>query len=142
MPLDAIERGYEIVRTYSDAAKSAVTLKNRAGLKKLIEDVTLGVCDFDVVLVYDVCRWGRFQDVDEAAHYEFLCKSAGIPVEYCAEQFSNDVSVTSSAGSPDASAILIPAVNRGSRNLKTIRLRLSLGEIFSTSSAGQQLGAH
>jgi hypothetical protein len=25
--------------------------------------------------VYDVSRWGRFQDPDEAAHYEFLCKA-------------------------------------------------------------------
>lgn len=35
-------------------------------------------------------RWGRFQDTDEAAHYEFLCKLAGIPVHYCAEVFAND----------------------------------------------------
>jgi hypothetical protein len=25
-----------------------------------------------------VGRWGRFQDSDEAAHYEFLCKMSGI----------------------------------------------------------------
>ena len=43
-----------------------------------------------MILVYDVSRWGRFQDSDEAAAYEFLCKNAGIPVHYCAEQFSND----------------------------------------------------
>ena len=40
-------------------------------------------------------RWGRFQDTDEAAHYEFLCKSAGIPVHYWAETFSNDGSLSS-----------------------------------------------
>jgi hypothetical protein len=37
-----------------------------------------------------VSRWGRFQDTDESAHYEFLCRSAGVPVQYCAEQFEND----------------------------------------------------
>jgi hypothetical protein len=37
-----------------------------------------------------VSRWGRFQDADEAAHYEFLCKSGGVPVHYCAEPFVND----------------------------------------------------
>jgi DNA invertase Pin-like site-specific DNA recombinase len=37
------------------------------------------------VLVYDVSRWGRFQDIDESAHYEFVCKQAGIKVAYCAE---------------------------------------------------------
>ena len=47
----------------------------------------------NVVLVYDVSRWGRYQDTDEAAHYEFLCKRAGVPIHYCAEQFPNDGSV-------------------------------------------------
>ena len=40
--------------------------------------------------VYDVSRWGRFQDTDESAHYEFVCKSAGVPIHYCAETFAND----------------------------------------------------
>src|SRR5262249_32091029 len=30
------------------------------------------------------------QDPDEAAHYEFVCKAAGVPVHYCAEHFRND----------------------------------------------------
>ena len=38
-------------------------------------------------------KQGRFQDADESAHYEFLCKSAGIPVHYCAEVFVNDGTV-------------------------------------------------
>jgi len=33
---------------------------------------------------------GAFQDSDESAHYEFLCRSAGVPIHYCAEQFEND----------------------------------------------------
>ena len=41
----------------------------------------------------DVSRWGRFQDADEAAHYEFVCKKAGIKVVYCAEEFSNQDSL-------------------------------------------------
>src|SRR5205823_6936363 len=48
----------------------------------------------NVILVYDVSRWGRFQDADESAHYEFICKEAGVAVEYCAEQFENDGSLT------------------------------------------------
>jgi len=52
--------------------------------------------DFEYILVYDVSRWGRFQDVDESAHYEFICKQAGIKVAYCAEQFDNDGSMISS----------------------------------------------
>ncbi|TAI60371.1 recombinase family protein [Bradyrhizobium sp. Leo170] len=85
-----------IVRTYSDEGESGLKITNRAGLTSLIEDVRSGQPDFDHLLVYDVSRWGRFQDIDESAHYEFLCKQAGIKVVYCAEQFDNDGSLLSS----------------------------------------------
>jgi len=92
----ASQRGYSIVKTYSDAARSGVTIRNRDGLKRLLEEVVAGNPGFDLILVYDVSRWGRFQDTDEAAHYEFVCRSAGVPIEYCAESFSNDCSIASS----------------------------------------------
>lgn len=88
--------GFEIVRTYTDAAKSGVVLKCRSGLQGLLADVVSGSPTFRAILVYDVSRWGRFQDTDEAAHYEFLCKSAGVPVHYCAEAFPNDGTIPSS----------------------------------------------
>lgn len=91
----ALERGYELVRTYTDAGVSGLTLKRRDGLKALLADVVGGRADFEVILVYDVSRWGRFQDPDESAHYEFICRTAGVTVEYCAEPFSNDGSLTS-----------------------------------------------
>jgi DNA invertase Pin-like site-specific DNA recombinase len=85
-----------IVHTYRDEGKSGLKIKNRAGLNNLLDDVTSGRADFDHILVYDVSRWGRFQDIDESAHYEFLCRQAGIKVHYCAEQFDNDGSMLSS----------------------------------------------
>ena len=30
----------------------------------------------------DISRWGRFQDIDESAYFEFICKRAGFPVHY------------------------------------------------------------
>jgi DNA invertase Pin-like site-specific DNA recombinase len=71
---------FTVVQSYFDSGKSGLWLKGRRGLRELLRDVTSGSADYKVVLVYDVSRWGRFQDTDEAAHYEFLCKSAGIPV--------------------------------------------------------------
>ncbi|MET3906080.1 DNA invertase Pin-like site-specific DNA recombinase [Bradyrhizobium sp. S3.3.6] len=85
-----------IVRTYCDEGESGLLIKNRAGLMQLIDNVQTGEADFSHVLVYDVSRWGRFQDIDESAHYEFVCKRAGIKVAYCAEQFDNDGSMLSS----------------------------------------------
>jgi DNA invertase Pin-like site-specific DNA recombinase len=91
----ADSHGFCITQTYSDAAKSGVVLKKRAGLRQLLRDVVSGTATYKVILVYDVSRWGRFQDTDESAHYEFLCKSAGVPVHYCAESFTNDCSLPS-----------------------------------------------
>jgi len=82
--------GFEVVRTYADPARSGVVLKRRQGLQQLLKDVIGGQTMFRAILVYDVSRWGRFQDTDESAHYEFLCKSAKIPVHYCGETFAND----------------------------------------------------
>jgi DNA invertase Pin-like site-specific DNA recombinase len=85
-----------IVRTYRDEGESGLKLKNRNGLIQLLQDVSSNQVDFTHILVYDVSRWGRFQDADESAHYEFICKQAGISVAYCAEQFDNDGSLVSS----------------------------------------------
>ncbi len=91
----ADSQGFEIVRTYLDAAKSGLVLRHRTGLRQLLKDVVSGGSAYRAILVYDVSRWGRFQDTDESAHYEFLCKSAGVPVHYCAETFANDGSLPS-----------------------------------------------
>jgi recombinase/resolvase-like protein len=86
----ANKHGFTIVATYSDPGKSGLALQHRQGLRALLRDVTGESPKYRAILVYDVSRWGRFQDVDEAAHYEFLCRQAGIPVYYCAEPFTND----------------------------------------------------
>ena len=92
----AREHGFNIVKTYQDPGKSGVVLKYRRGLSALLRDVVGGEATFKAILVYDVSRWGRFQNPDEAAHYEFLCSNIGIPLHYCAEQFSNDGTASSS----------------------------------------------
>jgi len=90
----AHRRGFEIVRTYEDSGKSGLRLDGRRALQLLIADVRCGSADFATILVYDVSRWGRFQDADESAYYEFICREAGIAVQYCAEQFENDGSLS------------------------------------------------
>ena len=92
----AAKRGMQIVKTYSDEGKSGLSIQGRDSLSMMISDVTGGHADFRCILVYDVSRWGRFQDADESAHYEYICRRAGISVHYCAEQFENDGSLGSS----------------------------------------------
>jgi DNA invertase Pin-like site-specific DNA recombinase len=91
----AVRRGIQIVRTYADEGKSGLNIGGRLSLQKLIKDVESGRVDFQMILVYDVSRWGRFQDADESAYYEYICRRAGIQVIYCAEQFENDGSPVS-----------------------------------------------
>jgi DNA invertase Pin-like site-specific DNA recombinase len=86
----ALLHDYEIVCTYADPGKSGIGLAQRPGLQKLLKDVESGKADFQAILVYDITRWGRFQDIDESAYYEFLCKRAGVHVHYCAEPFAGD----------------------------------------------------
>jgi DNA invertase Pin-like site-specific DNA recombinase len=82
--------GIQIVRTYTDSGRSGLTIRARPALTQLIADVQAGQTEFTAILVYDVSRWGRFQDTDESSYYEFVCKRAGVPVHYCAEPFEND----------------------------------------------------
>ena len=91
----AEQRGMTIVRTYTDAGKSGLRIDGRDALKQLIQDVENGHADFSAILVYDVSRWGRFQDADESAYYEYICRRAKVEVHYCAEQFENDGSPVS-----------------------------------------------
>ncbi|CAB5300240.1 hypothetical protein IST455A_05519 [Burkholderia multivorans] len=92
----AAARNLEIVKIYADEGKSGLRLEGRDQLKALLRDVESGQANYSVILVYDVSRWGRFQDPDESASYEIRCKQAGVRVLYCAEQFENDGSAVSS----------------------------------------------
>lgn len=86
----ARRRGISVVRSYEDSGKSGLRVEGRPGLRALLNDVAAGTADFDTILVYDVSRWGRFQNADESAYYEFVCRLAGIDVVYCAEPFVED----------------------------------------------------
>ena len=91
----AARRNIVIVRTYADEGKSGLNIGGRLALQQLIHDVETGKADFTLVLVYDISRWGRFQDADESAYYEYICKRKNIQVVYVAEQFENDGSPVS-----------------------------------------------
>lgn len=86
-------RGYNLLRVYVDPALSGVDAARRPAFRELLATVLGGRADFEAVLVYDVSRWGRFQDPDEAAHYEFLFACEGVRIVYCAEAFAEGTAV-------------------------------------------------
>src|SRR5262245_58507637 len=81
----ARENSIRIVRVYEDVGRSGLSVRGREGLRQLLLDVLGGNRDFDLILTYDVSRWGRYQDIDQAAHLEFICRQAGANIEYRAE---------------------------------------------------------
>lgn len=144
----AAARGIAIVKTYEDAGKSGLRFERRKGLQALIADVKGGQADFDTILVYDVNRWGRFQDVDESAYYEFICKQARMTVHYCAEQFDNDGSLTASvlksikrAMAGEYSRELSVKVFAGQSKSYGMLLQKSDPEFANTSAYGRSSGA-
>lgn len=124
----AAARGITIVRNYADEGRSGLTIIERSGLNSLIQDVQEDRADFDCILVYDVSRWGRFQDVDESAYYEFICRRAGITIHYCEEDFENDGSLAS---------VLLKSVSRV--EAANFSKRLSK-RVFMAQSHGASLG--
>ncbi len=81
----------EIIHEEADEGKTGL-LASRPGFERLFSDWILNpnAPVFDYVLVYDVSRWGRFQDQDEAAYYEFRCKQHGKKVIYISRGFPKE----------------------------------------------------
>jgi DNA invertase Pin-like site-specific DNA recombinase len=65
----------EIIHEEADDGESGLSA-DRPGFKRLFKDwiENIDAPSFDYVFVYDVSRWGRFQDSDEAGHFEYICK--------------------------------------------------------------------
>jgi predicted site-specific integrase-resolvase len=76
----ALVHGMRIVKTYADAGKSGLNIVGRLQLQQLLADVQKADVEFRTILIYDVSRWGRFPDPDEAAMHEQTCKKRGIQV--------------------------------------------------------------
>jgi DNA invertase Pin-like site-specific DNA recombinase len=86
----AASQGLAIVATYQDEAKSGLRIANRKGMRQLVADVTHPQCAYATVLVYDVSRWGRFQNTDASAYWDYHCRLHRVKVVYVAELFDQD----------------------------------------------------
>ncbi|MEK7270277.1 MAG: recombinase family protein, partial [Planctomycetota bacterium] len=78
----APQHGIEIVREFADHGKSGLSAEHRDAFNDMLENWVKKRDDFQYVLVLDVSRWGRFQDVDLSATYSAECTKHGKPVVY------------------------------------------------------------
>jgi len=78
----AREHGIEVIREFADYGKSGLSTEGREDFKKIMEVIVDPSKEFDYVLVLDMSRWGRYQDIDLSAHYRAICKQYGRKVVY------------------------------------------------------------
>ena len=81
----------EIVGEYADRGKSGLTVEGRDQFKEMMKRVEEDN-SFQLVLCYDVSRWGRFQDTDLSALYDAQCSQHGKKVVYTAHGMVNESS--------------------------------------------------
>lgn len=87
----AKQHNIEIIHEEADEGKTGL-LANRPGFNNLFQNWIFNSIapQFDYVLVYDVSRWGRFQNQDEGAHYEFVAKERGKQVVFVSRGFPKE----------------------------------------------------
>jgi DNA invertase Pin-like site-specific DNA recombinase len=78
----AQDHDIEIINEFTDYGKSGLSTKHRDAFNDMIDNWVKKRDDFDYVLVLDVSRWGRFQDIDVSAAYSAECKKHGKHVIY------------------------------------------------------------
>lgn len=89
MVVDAVRK---IIKLFFPACRE----KHLRRPNQLMAEVEVKRTTFTSLVLYDVSRWGRFQDADESVSYEYLLVRAATRVHYCAEQFENDGTISSS----------------------------------------------
>jgi DNA invertase Pin-like site-specific DNA recombinase len=73
----AKEHSIKIIKDFPDYGKSGLSSKGRDKFLEMLEYVAEGKEEFDYILVLDVSRWGRFQDLVLAPYYIGLCQQYG-----------------------------------------------------------------
>ncbi len=87
----AQQHGIEIIHEEADEGKTGL-LANRPGFIALFQNWIENddAPPFEYILVYDVSRWGRFQNQNEPAHYEFRCTMRNKRVIYIEDGFPRE----------------------------------------------------
>lgn len=118
----ADRHGMIITKTYDDAGKSGVTLSGRNALKQLLKDVMNHDVNINAVLVYDVSRFGRFPDPEEAAHYSYMLKEHGVRIIYCADPLPDEY--------PEMSMLALPVLRYGAASYsKNLSQKVFIGQV-------------
>jgi DNA invertase Pin-like site-specific DNA recombinase len=86
----AEKNGFAVSEWFADEGRSGTGTEKRDEFNRMIESVEKGDKDFNYILVYDISRWGRFPDDDEAAYWEFHCKRHKVNIIYTHEELMTE----------------------------------------------------
>lgn len=115
----ALKNGLEIIRWFEDEDKSGRNAEERPAFMAMIDYVHNSSNNFKYILVYDVSRWGRFENDKEAIYWEVECEKHGKVVKYTAENYIND----NSAGATITKMVKNLEASEYSRKLSKVSFR-------------------
>ncbi len=85
----AAEHGLRLAKFYIDDAISGTSTVGRKAFQQLMQDAQGAQRSFELIIVYDVKRFGRVGN-DEAGYYRHLLRKHGVEVRYVSENFNGD----------------------------------------------------
>ena len=85
----AVKNGLSLAKFYIDDAISGTSTLGRRAFQQMIKDAESPTRKFDLIIVYDVKRFGR-TDNDEAGYYRHRLRTNGVEVCYISENFNGD----------------------------------------------------
>ncbi|MFH1615103.1 MAG: recombinase family protein [Planctomycetota bacterium] len=83
------KHGLRLVKFYIDDAISGTSTLGRRAFQQMIKDAESPTRRFDIIVVYDVKRFGRV-DNDEAGYYRHILRTHGVEICYVSENFNGD----------------------------------------------------
>jgi len=89
----ASRNSLEIIRWFEDEGRSGRNAEERPAFMSMINYVKNSPNSSKFVLVYDVSRWGRFENPKEATYWEIMIEKCGLKVKYVTEDYVNNDSI-------------------------------------------------
>ena len=71
------ENGIKIIEEFADIGKSGLSIEGRDEFQRMLKYVVDQTNKFEYIMILDVSRWGRFQNINLSAHYMWLCSHYG-----------------------------------------------------------------
>jgi DNA invertase Pin-like site-specific DNA recombinase len=85
----AVEHGLRLAKFYIDDAISGTSTLGRKAFLQMIDDAQNPEQSFDIIVVYDVKRFGRV-DNNEAGYYRYILRTHNVEIRYVSENFNGD----------------------------------------------------